>query len=85
MTDSPLIHAAFERAEAAFQRAIEQSLRAQEAEFQKLAEAVLADLAEAAIEQILGGIGDQERGSAVSATSISTAIASAAARGGRFL
>ena len=85
MTDDPVINAAFDRAEAAFERAIQQSLRAQEVEFQKLAEAVLADLAEAAIEQILNGIGNQGGDTPASASAIGAAIAGAAARGGRFL
>ena len=84
MTDNPLIDAAFDRAEAAFERAIQQSLRAQEVEFQKLAEAVLADLASAAIDQILSGIGTGNETS-VSPGALSAAIAGAAARGGRFL
>ena len=85
MTDNPLIDAAFDRAEAAFERALQQSLRAQEVEFQKLAEQVLGDLAELAIEKILSGIGTGSDAAAVSATSLSAAIAGAAARGGRFL
>jgi len=83
MTNELTIDAAFDRAEAAFERAIQQSLRAQEVEFQKLAEAVLADLAELAIEKILDGITGQGEGASI--TSISAAIAGAAARGGRFL
>ena len=85
MTDNPLINTAFDRAEAAFERAIQQSLRAQEVEFQKLAEAVLADLANAAVEQILSGIGGEGGGANTSAASLTAAIAGAAARGGRFL
>ena len=85
MTDNPTINAAFDRAEAAFERAIQQSLRAQEVEFQKLAEAVLADLAASAVEQILGGIGGSNTAASAPGAAISAAIAGAAARGGRFL
>ena len=83
MTNDQAIDAAFDRAQAAFERAIQQSLRAQEVEFQNLAEAVLADLAELAIEKILEGLIGQGEGA--SAASIAATIAGAAARGGRFL
>lgn len=84
MNDESLLDAAFARAEAAFERAVQQSLRAQEAEFQKLAETVLADMAALAVERILGGIAGPSDQSA-SSSLISTAIAKAASSGGRFL
>ena len=84
MTDTTLAEVAFAQAEAAFERAVQQSLRAQEAEFQKLAEAVLADLAARAIEQILAGVAGAEVAS-TSGSATSAAIAKAATAGGRFL
>ena len=84
MTDTTLAEAAFAQAEATFERAVQQSLRVQEAEFQKLAEAVLADLAARAIEQILAGVAGAEVAS-TSGSAISAAIAKAATAGGRFL
>ena len=85
MTNEDTINSAFARAEAAFERALQQSMRAQEVEFQKLAEAVLADMAALAVEKILGGIAAGQPGNACSASAISEAIARAASSGGRFL
>jgi len=84
MTNDDILDAAFERAEAAFERAITQMLSAREVDFQKLAEQVLADLAALAVDRILVGIGDAQS-PAASGSAISTAIARAATNGGRFL
>jgi len=84
MTDQDITEEAFARAEAAFERAVTQALSAREVDFQKLAETVLADLASLAIERILAGIGEAPT-TAQSGSAISTAIARAAANGGRFL
>lgn len=84
MNEDELTEAAFARAEAAFERAVSQTLSAREADFQKLAEQVLGDFASLAIERILDGVGGSET-PASSGAAISTAIARAAANGGRFL
>ena len=84
MSDIDIVDAAFERAEAAFERAITQAISAREVDFQKLAEQVLADLAALAVEQILSSFPGGQQPSQ-SGAGLSAAIARAATKGGRFL